>query len=105
MGSRREWQKVGMDHLDKSTTLESNKSLDPIHLQRTSGRRITASALLLATKSPRKELPLPSHLCEVCLDVPAIRRMPAPWGGDMGVCQDVGQTEHIAGGVGASCPS
>jgi hypothetical protein len=29
---------------------------------------------------------LPGHLCEECCDAPAIALMPAPWGGEMGVC-------------------
>jgi hypothetical protein len=28
----------------------------------------------------------PGHLCEVCLDAPAIALQPAPGGGEMGVC-------------------
>ncbi len=30
---------------------------------------------------------LPGHLCELCLDAPAVRLQPAPWGGEMGVCR------------------
>ncbi len=30
--------------------------------------------------------PLPGCLCETCLDAPAIAVVPAPWGGEMGVC-------------------
>jgi hypothetical protein len=59
----------------------------PMRLQRTSGRRITAYALLPAAQSPRNETPLPGHLCEVCLDAPAVHLPPAPWGGEMGVCE------------------
>jgi len=29
---------------------------------------------------------LPGHLCEVCLDAPAVQLQPAPWGGAMGMC-------------------
>ena len=29
---------------------------------------------------------MPGHLCEVCLDAPAVAVVPAPWGGEMGVC-------------------
>jgi hypothetical protein len=28
----------------------------------------------------------PGHLCEGCLDAPAVGLQPAPWGGEMGVC-------------------
>ena len=30
--------------------------------------------------------PLPGHLCEQCLDAPAVLVVPAPEGGDMGIC-------------------
>jgi hypothetical protein len=33
---------------------------------------------------------LPGSLCERCLDAPAARLAPAPWGGDMGVCDACG---------------
>lgn len=29
---------------------------------------------------------LPGHLCEQCLDAPAVHLQPAPWGGERGVC-------------------
>jgi hypothetical protein len=45
---------------------------DPMRLQRTSGRRITASALRPGAQSPRKATPSPGHLCEVCLDALAV---------------------------------
>lgn len=35
---------------------------------------------------PARDL-LPGHLCEVCLDAPAVALQPAPWGGEMGVCE------------------
>jgi hypothetical protein len=30
--------------------------------------------------------PLVGHICERCLDAPAVLVQPAPWGGEMGVC-------------------
>ena len=30
--------------------------------------------------------PLPGHLCEQCLDAPAVHLQPAPWGGERGIC-------------------
>jgi len=30
--------------------------------------------------------PLVGHICERCLDAPALLVQPAPWGGEMGVC-------------------
>jgi hypothetical protein len=60
---------------------------DPMRRQLTSRRRFTAYALLPGVQSPRTETPIPGHLCEVCLDAPATRLQPAPWGGEMGVCE------------------
>ena len=30
---------------------------------------------------------LTGYLCEVCLDAPAVALQPAPWGGEMGICE------------------
>ena len=38
--------------------------------------------------------PLPGYLCEACLDAPAIALVPAPGGGEMGLCQPCQQ--HLA---------
>ena len=59
---------------------------DPMRLQLTSGRRITA-ALLPGEQRSSNEPPIPGHLCEICLDALATRLQPAPWGGEMGVCE------------------
>src|SRR5262249_40387296 len=59
---------------------------DPMRRQLTSGRRITPAALLPGAQSSSTETSIPGHLCEVCLDAPAARLQPAPWGGEMGVC-------------------
>ena len=53
---------------------------DPMRRQLTSRRRFSASALLPGVQRPRLETPIPGHLCEVCLDAPATRLQPAPWG-------------------------
>ena len=34
---------------------------------------------------------LPGYLCEQCLDAPAVAFVPAPWGGEMGVCAQCGE--------------
>ena len=39
---------------------------------------------LRRTNSPAS---LPGYLCEICLYVPAIVLVPAPWGGEMGGCR------------------
>ena len=31
------------------------------------------------------------YLCEQCLDAPAVAVVPAPWGGEMGVCETCGE--------------
>ena len=54
--------------------------------QRTSGRRIPTAALLPGAQRPSTETSIPGHLCEVCLDAPAVAFVPAPWGGEMGIC-------------------
>jgi hypothetical protein len=59
----------------------------PMRRHLTCGRRITAYALLAGPQRPRQETPIPGHLCEVCLDAPAVHCRPAPWGGEMGVCE------------------
>ena len=59
---------------------------DPMPRQLTSGRRITAAALPPGAPRPSTETSIPGHLCEVCLDAPAVAFVPAPWGGEMGSC-------------------
>jgi hypothetical protein len=59
---------------------------DPMQRQLTSGRRSIA-ALLPGEPRPSTETSLPGHLCEVCLDAPAVHLRPASWGGEMGVCE------------------
>ena len=40
----------------------------------------------LARETTDDAASLPGHLCEQCLDAPATALVPAPWGGEMGVC-------------------
>ena len=42
-------------------------------------------------QAPPAPTPLPGHLCEQCLDAPAVLVVPAPGGGDMGICADCQQ--------------
>jgi hypothetical protein len=58
---------------------------------------------------PRREVvsedttsPLPGYLCEACLEAPAIALVPAPWGGEMGLCQACQQHQAAARDEGAS---
>jgi hypothetical protein len=60
---------------------------DSMRRQLTSRRCTTTAALLPEARSPRNETPIPGHLCEVCQDAPAVALQPAPWGGEMGVCE------------------
>jgi len=47
-------------------------------------------------QAPPAPTPLPGHLCEQCLDAPAVLVVPAPGGGDMGICTDCQQAAAIA---------
>ena len=47
-------------------------------------------------QAPPAPTPLPGHLCEECLDAPAVLVVPAPGGGDMGICADCQQAAAIA---------
>jgi hypothetical protein len=58
---------------------------DAMRRQLTSGRRSIA-ALLPGAPSASTETSIPGHLCEGCLDAPAVAFVPAPCGGEMGVC-------------------
>src|SRR4029453_12078476 len=40
--------------------------------------------------------PLPGHLCEQCLDAPAVLVVPAPGGGDVGICAPSQQAAAVA---------
>ena len=60
---------------------------DPIRRQLTSRRRLLTGGLLPWEQRPSEAPPIPGHLCEVCLDAPATGLQPAPWGGEMGVCE------------------
>src|SRR5690242_7279238 len=58
---------------------------DSMQRQLLGGRRSTPAALLPWEPRPGTETSIPGHLCEVCLDAPATRLQPAPWGGEMGL--------------------
>ena len=47
-------------------------------------------------QAPSAPTPLPGHLCEACLDAPAVLVVPAPGGGDMGICAACQQAAAIA---------
>jgi len=47
-------------------------------------------------KAPPVPQPLPGHLCEQCLDASAVVVVPAPWGGEMGVCDTCHQAPAVA---------
>jgi len=57
----------------------------PIRRQLLSVRRV--AALLPGAQSASTETPIPGHLCKVYLDAPAVHLRPAPWGGEMRVCE------------------
>ena len=47
-------------------------------------------------QAPPVLAPLPRHLCEECLDAPAVLVVPAPGDGDMGICAACQQAAAIA---------
>src|SRR5512145_3194998 len=47
-------------------------------------------------QTPPAPASLPGHLCEACLDAPAVLVVPAPGGGDMGVCAACQQAAAMA---------
>ena len=47
-------------------------------------------------QAPPAPTPLPGHLCEQCLDAPAVLVVPAPEGGDMGICAACQQAAAVA---------
>jgi hypothetical protein len=47
-------------------------------------------------QGPTGPPPLPGHLCEACLDAPAVLVVPAPEGGDMGICAACQQAAAVA---------
>jgi hypothetical protein len=51
------------------------------------GATLPALGQALAATRPADPLAVPAgSICEVCLDAPALAVVPAPWGGDMGIC-------------------
>ena len=46
--------------------------------------------------TPPVAQPIPGHLCEECLDAPAVALVSAPWGGQMGVCDQCQQARAVA---------
>ena len=47
-------------------------------------------------QAPPAPTPLPGHLCEQCLDAPAVLVVPAPGGGDMGICAACQEAAAVA---------
>src|SRR2546427_6027294 len=47
-------------------------------------------------QDPPAPPPLPGHLCEQCLDAPAVLVVPTPGGGDMGICAACQQAAAVA---------
>jgi len=42
---------------------------------------------------------LGGYLCEQCLDAPAVAFVPAPWGGEMGICAACGAPPSVPVGA------
>jgi hypothetical protein len=47
-------------------------------------------------QAPPAPAPLPGHLCEACLDAPAVLVVPTPEGGDMGIYAACHQAAAVA---------
>jgi hypothetical protein len=45
----------------------------PVRLQLPSGQSINGHTLMPGTAGPSDETPIPGHICEQCLDAPALR--------------------------------
>jgi hypothetical protein len=52
--------------------------------------------LRLEVPAPAGAPPLPGFVCETCFDAPAVALVPAPWGGEMGVCDPCHQASVLA---------
>ena len=57
------------------------------------GRDIAWICQAVAARRRTRGAVLPGYLCEVCLDAPAVRLVPAPEGGEMGICEACGIPE------------
>ena len=71
----------------EATGAETPSDRLPIPLRIAEVRAITA---------PPVAQPIPGHLCEQCLDAPAVVLVSAPWGGQMGVCDQCQQARVVA---------
>ena len=58
------------------------------------GAYVSAAVLRdTAQQTAAQRASLAGHLCEPCLDAPAVQLQAAPWGGEMGVCPACRETE------------
>ena len=67
-----------------------------VETPRTRSRLPLRIAEVREVPAPPAPSPLPGHLCEQCLDAPAVLVVPAPGGGDMGICADCQQAAAVA---------
>ncbi len=76
---------LGVQRAEPSTETLSDRPYIPLHV-----------AEVREVKAPPGPQPLPGHLCEQCLDAPAVVVVPAPWGGEMGGCDACRQVPAVA---------
>jgi len=76
---------IGVPREAPGAETPSNRLPIPLHI-----------AEVRASTAPPVAQPIPGHLCEECLDAPAVALVSAPWGGQMGVCDQCQQARAVA---------
>ena len=71
-------------HTRRAAGRQAHPALPPLHEALTAALRQRVAQR--AARDHGTRAPLVGHICERCLDAPALVVQPAPWGGGMGVC-------------------
>ena len=79
------WHVIGSTGAEPGAGTPRTRRRLPLHI-----------AEIQEVQTPPAPPPLPGHLCEACLDAPAVLVVPAPGGGDMGICADCQRATAIA---------
>jgi len=82
-----------MSHLNVRGSLGEEPRAETPQTPRCPPLRIAEVREVQASPAPS---PLPGHLCEQCFDAPAVLVVPAPDGGDMGICAACQQAAAVA---------
>src|SRR6266508_879374 len=90
-------QQLHLDDGARSRPWDGARRGGPPRIQPRSWRRagVTSHGSVRRSRPRRRTrgAVLPGYLCEVCLDAPATRLVPAPKGGEMGICEACGIPE------------